>query len=214
MAVPAFHPSMFAMFGIITLLLWRVYSRIRRMVGRQTLSPRRLQITLVVFPLLLVLLMLTSLTYPLNAVYLCVGAAAGALLGVYGLGLTRFEVTEKGLFYTPSSHLGIALSLIFAGRVVYRLVSMQMTEASSISPPTGFASSPLTLLIFAVLAGYYVSYAIGLLRWSRSTGVSNMGENVDAQHAQLHAGTVDTRSVQEVILDQQPAAIESRSNKD
>ena len=77
MSVPAVHPSMFAMLGIITLVLWRVYSRVRRMVGRQTLRPRRLQITLVVFPLLLAMLMLTSLAHPLNALYVCAGAATG-----------------------------------------------------------------------------------------------------------------------------------------
>ena len=30
-----------------------------------------------------------------------------------------------------------------------------------------FARSPLTLAIFGTLAGYYVAYAIGLIRWAR-----------------------------------------------
>jgi hypothetical protein len=32
-----------------------------------------------------------------------------------------------------------------------------------------FVSSPLTLVIFGVLAGYYMSYAVGLLAWRRRT---------------------------------------------
>ena len=31
--------------------------------------------------------------------------------------------------------------------------------------PGDFAASPLTLGIFGLLAGYYVTYAIGLVRW-------------------------------------------------
>lgn len=40
--------------------------------------------------------------------------------------------------------------------------------APGADPNLQYASSPLTLLIFGVLAGYYVSYAIGLLRWKAS----------------------------------------------
>jgi hypothetical protein len=32
-----------------------------------------------------------------------------------------------------------------------------------------FVSSPLTLVIFGVLAGYYMSYAVGLLAWRKRT---------------------------------------------
>ena len=187
MAAPVVHPSMFAMLGIITLVLWRMYSRIRRMVGRQKLRSRRLWTTLVVFPLLLVLLMLTSIMHPSNALYLCSGAAVGALLGIYGLRLTRFEVADNGLFYTPNAHLGIALSLVFVGRIVYRLLSTQMafqlTGDASVAPPMSFASSPLTLIIFATLAGYYVSYAIGLLRWSRAATAVASGVAVESESA-------------------------------
>ena len=31
--------------------------------------------------------------------------------------------------------------------------------------PLEFAHSPLTLSIFGLLAGYYIAYAIGLVRW-------------------------------------------------
>jgi hypothetical protein len=30
---------------------------------------------------------------------------------------------------------------------------------------TEFARSPLTLAVFGLLAGYYIGYAIGLMRW-------------------------------------------------
>ena len=83
--------------------------------------------------------------------------------------LTRFEVTAAGRFYTPNAHLGIALSLLFIGRIVYRFLHLQMVGGGLAAPPDDITRSPLTLAIFATLAGYYIVYAFGLLRWSRKT---------------------------------------------
>ena len=85
----------------------------------------------------------------------------GALLGVYGLGKTKFEGTPQGLFYTPNAHIGIALSLLFVGRVIYRMFVLYTADPyAQQSRPTS-PYSPLTLGIFGLLAGYYVTYAIG-----------------------------------------------------
>jgi hypothetical protein len=35
-----------------------------------------------------------------------------------------------------------------------------------------FARSPLTLCVFGLLAGYYIAYAIGLVRWRAQASVS------------------------------------------
>jgi hypothetical protein len=171
MAIAAVHPSMYASMGIIALILWRLYARIRRVIGRQTFSARRTWMMLVVFPALMVLLLVLSLAHPPNAIYLCAGAAGGGLLGMLGLRLTRFEVTEAGHFYTPNAHLGILLTLLFVGRIAYRFVHLQFFGDAAVGPPTTLVRSPLTLLIFATMAGYYVAYAVGLLRWAAtSTG--------------------------------------------
>jgi hypothetical protein len=166
MAIPASHPSVYVSLGIAALVIWRLYARVRRMVGRQKLKRVRPWITVTLFPVLLVMLMVTSLAHPINLAALVVGAVAGASLGLYGLKLTKFEETPQGLFYTPSAHLGIALSLLFMGRVAYRLFQVYGAGDGAASWSTGMASSPLTLVIFGTLAGYYVTYAIGLLRWS------------------------------------------------
>ena len=169
------HPSLLVSIGVGALILWRVYSRMRRMVGRQKLSNIRPWVTIVVFPVLLGLLLLGALVHPVNALALLAGAGCGTALGVYGLRLTKFEQTEQGLFYTPSAHLGIALSLLLLGRLAYRVVQIYVLagQASAIGP-NDFTRSPLTLVIFGTLAGYYVTYAIGLLRWrSRAARVAS-----------------------------------------
>jgi hypothetical protein len=80
---------------------------------------------------------------------------------------TKFEVTPEGLFYTPNAHIGIALSVLFVGRVVYRMFVLYSTNPYAPQSPDDFAASPLTLAIFGLLAGYYVTYAIGLINWRK-----------------------------------------------
>ena len=166
--MPVFGPSgapSFLAVGIIVLLAWRVYSRIRRMVGRQRLSRARPWITLTVFSLIIVLFTASTLPHPERLAWFIVALACGGALSVYGLRLTNFEVTPQGLFYTPNAHLGIALSVLFAARVVYRLIEIYAFGTAPQPASPDFVRSPLTLAIFGLLAGYYIGYAIGLLRW-------------------------------------------------
>ena len=150
---------------LLPLIMWRVYARFRRMVGRQRLSRIRPWITLAIFPVLLVLLCFAAREHLERLGWLAGGLSLGALLGVFGLSKTRFEPTLQGLFYTPNAHLGIALSLLFVGRIAYRLFEVYVVESTVRHGMGDFARSPLTLAVFGLLAGYYISYAIGLVRW-------------------------------------------------
>ena len=166
--------------GIAALVAWRLYSRVRRMVGRQRLSPVRPWVTACLFPVLIALLLVASLGHPEATAALVAGCAIGVGLALYGLRLTKFEATPNGLFYTPNAHLGIALSALFIVRIGYRAVALFMlggaTGASFAEPQTAFVRSPLTLLIFGTLAGYYVAYAIGLIRWKRGVAKAPAAE--------------------------------------
>jgi len=166
------HPPALVSLAIGALIIWRFYSRIRRMVVRQKLSKVRPWITVCVFPILLVVFAFVSIAHPVSLAALLGGIAGGAGLGFYGLKLTRFEITPEGRYYTPSAHLGIALSVVLIGRVGYRFIQMSSADGRAWPPQPivspGNPGSWLTLLIFGALAGYYVTYAIGLVRWSRT----------------------------------------------
>jgi hypothetical protein len=154
-----------ALLALFPLIAWRIYSRIRRLVGRQRLSKVRPWITLAIFPTLIGLLAFAAWPHPGRLAWLAGGLAGGSLLAVYGLSRTRFDPTPQGLFYTPNAHLGIALSLLFVGRIVYRLVEVFVLEPGLPRGTLEFAQSSLTLSVFGLLAGYYVGYAVGLVRW-------------------------------------------------
>jgi energy-converting hydrogenase Eha subunit A len=151
--------------ALIAFIAWRMKSRMRRMIGRQRLSRVRSWVTIVIFPLVIAMLSYAALQQQHLGLYLASGIVVGIGLGVLGLRLTRFEVTTEGLFYTPSAHLGVALSALLVARIAYRFAVGGFTGPGAGSPP-GAGLTPLTLLLIGTLAGYYTSYAIGLIRWS------------------------------------------------
>jgi hypothetical protein len=152
----------------VALIAWRMHARIRRLIGRQKLAPARPWINLVLFPVLVALLLMGSRLQPLTTGALVAGAALGTALGVIGLRRTRFEVTADGLFYTPSAHIGIALSVLLVARILWRFLSMGGFPGlgSAPPPPPGSTLTPLTLTLLGTLAGYYFTYAVGLVRWA------------------------------------------------
>jgi hypothetical protein len=179
----ALNPSTIALLVLAPLLAWRLYVRFRRVVGRQRLSRVRPWITLIILPTIVLLLAFTTYGHFERLLWLAGGSLVGALLGVYGLRHTQFESTPRGLFYTPHAHLGIALSLLFFGRVVYRLVQVYALDTSASRAGPEFAQSSLTLAIFGLLAGYYIAYAVGLVRWRNSVVLAE---------AERAPGTTDT----------------------
>ena len=158
--------------AIIALIAWRMQSRVRRIIGRQRLSRVRPWVTIVIFPLVIAMLTYAALRQQHLGMYLAAGIVVGIGLGVLGLRLTRFEVTPEGLFYTPSAHLGVALSALLVARIAWRFAVGGFSGPDAGSAPPGAGLTPLTLLLVGTLAGYYTSYAIGLIRWSlRSRGL-------------------------------------------
>jgi hypothetical protein len=147
------------------LVAWRMYSRVRRNIGRQHLGKWRPWITLTVFPVIAILISLGALAAPARLAAMLGGIVAGIVLGVFGTRHTRFENTPEGIFYTPHAHIGIAVSALFIGRVVWRMFQLYSMGEYVQPNPTDFASSPVTLSIFGLLAGYYVTYAVGLIRY-------------------------------------------------
>jgi hypothetical protein len=151
----------------VPLILWRMYGRIRRLVGRQRSVAWRHWTAVVLFPMLLLLLATGAVGKPMTLASLVIGVVVGVGLAVYGLRLTRFETTGQGMFYTPSAHIGIGLSLLFVGRVLYRFFQVFEGALAQHEAVRDFGASPLTRLVFGMLAGYYAAYAVGLLRSRR-----------------------------------------------
>jgi TM2 domain-containing membrane protein YozV len=158
-------PSPIVAAVLVPFVLWRVYQRVKRLMVRQRSQPWRHWVAAILFPVLIFVLALGALAHPPALAGMAAGIAAGAALGVLGLRKTIYERIGGAFFYTPNAHIGILVSMLFIGRLLYRGYEFYMLGAAQQSD---FASSPLTLTVFGVLAGYYTMYAAGLLRWRRT----------------------------------------------
>ena len=158
-------PNLLPLLVFVPLVIWRMYSRIKRNIGRQTLGKWRPWFTLTLFPALVILISMSTMAQPVKLLAMAGGILAGAVLGVFGTKHTKFEHTSEGMFYTPNAHLGIALSVLLIGRIGYRFFQIYSMDPGATPNPGDFSSSPLTLGIFGLLAGYYMLYAVGLIRY-------------------------------------------------
>jgi len=166
--MPHHAPVSFVTVALIAFIAWRLYSRFRRSIGRQRFVAARSWLSVTLFPLLLVLVAVgLRFQPPAMGWALAGGLVLGIALGLVGLRLTRFEVTAEGLYYVPSAHLGIALSTLLVARIAYRYLSAGALPGNPGAAPAALHLTPLTLALVGMLGGYYVTYAVGLLRWSR-----------------------------------------------
>src|ERR1700740_553575 len=106
---------------VILLIAWRLYVRVKRLVGRQKSKVWRHWIAAILFPLLIVVIALPAMRHAEAIATLGAAVVIGIALGVLGLKTTRFETTPLGYYYTPNTHLGIALSLLIVARIAYRV---------------------------------------------------------------------------------------------
>jgi hypothetical protein len=184
---PQIGPFLFA-----ALVVFAVYRRFRRSFGRQPLRPGRMIFRIVLITAVGCALLSLALR---SGQYLWAelgGAALGIGLGLWGAERTRFVMHGGRLHYVPHTYTGIAISLLFLGRLAFRVVQVyagvQVRQdadagaayaADAAGPslafgPASMVKSPLTVGIFFVLAGYYLWYYGSVLWKSKHLKAENI----------------------------------------
>lgn len=159
-------PATLVFLLLVPLVLWRMYRRVRSLVGPQRVTRIRPWIRAILFPVLLAALAwITAMTHPERLAWLALGTAAGVGLAVYAFGKTTFEKRSEGWFYTPHAHIGIALSLVLVARVAWRAFEVATVGIGHGQGTQDFVRTPLTLAIVGLMAGYFATYAMALIRW-------------------------------------------------
>jgi hypothetical protein len=162
-------PSQLVPALLVPLIAWRIYRRVRRNIGRQLYRPRKLLGAAIFFTVIAGLIALGAAANPQVLGGLGAGLLIALPLGVVALRLTKWENSTAGEFYTPNTTIGLAVTLLFLGRIVYRVVSfLGPIDADAPPPPLSAFQNPLTLLVFGITAGFYITYYIGLYLRGRS----------------------------------------------
>jgi hypothetical protein len=166
-------PFLFAL-----LFVFLIYRRFRRNFGRQPLRPIRMQIRIGVLILVGGVLLPTAFRSAAFLSAMLAGMVVGIALAIWGGSRTRYLRISNQLYYVPHTYTGVAVSLLFVGRLIYRVIQVYANahaarSVAAESSKQAFAassmlSSPLTLSLFFVLMGYYVCYySIVLLKSKR-----------------------------------------------
>jgi hypothetical protein len=179
-------PRVLIPYLIAALVVWRVYVRMRRSFGRQRVREGRMWLRIGVLTLITALVVATIARDVQVLGGLLAGILCGAVLGYLGIRHTKFEVTPQGRFYTPHTYLGLAVTALFLGRLLYKFLGIYNgtipAGAAGQSLATYYRHNPFTLAVFGVLVGYYVLYYFGVLQRTRLP--ASLGQETGATRAQ------------------------------
>ncbi len=157
---------------IAALVVWSIYRRMRRSFGRQRVRDGFLWLRIGILTLLAALIG-TQVARDVDLLgILLAGIAGGVVLGYFGLKHTKFEVTPEGRFYTPHTYIGLAVTALFLGRLLYRFLGMYNGLATPATTGHDLAAlyrhNPFTLAVIGAVVGYYVLYYVGILQRTRA----------------------------------------------
>ncbi|HEV2704146.1 MAG TPA: hypothetical protein VGV09_21155 [Steroidobacteraceae bacterium] len=155
--------------AVTAIVAFGVYRRVRRNIGRQLLTAARQYVRMGLFTVLCLALTFVRPLQPAAVAYIASGLLVGAAIGWFALRHTEFAATPEGYFYTPHLYIGLAITALFIGRLLYRVVLVygRVADAAPGTVPTA-DNNPLTLGILFLTASYYIVYCTGLLRWLRN----------------------------------------------
>jgi hypothetical protein len=98
--------------------------------------------------------------------YSLLGLAAGCLLGLVGLWLSRWEPTPRSLHYTPNRWLVLVIMLVVTSRMLYGLWRAWHAWRHTPADASWLAASGAagSLGAGALVLGYYLAYWVGVRR--------------------------------------------------
>jgi hypothetical protein len=152
--------------GVVLLsLALRYRAGTARRQGRRWVATMNLWLTSFSAVLFLFVAFLMSFWFGPTLRFAVIGMMTGAVLGLLGLVLTRWEVESEGLFYTPSRWLALLITFGIAARFIYGWWRMTHHGNSGLDQQPWLVTGSATQFSFAIAAaliGYYLVYAIGV----------------------------------------------------
>jgi hypothetical protein len=171
-------PRLVTPYLVTAIVVWAVYRRMRRSFGRQRVQEKRMWLRIGMLTLVTALIVATLARNVDVLGALAAGIVCGAALAYVGLKYTKFEITPQGRFYTPHAYIGLVVTALFLGRLLYRFLGVYNgatpPAAAQQSLAATYQHSPFLLAVFGVLVGYYVLYYLGVLQ--RTKPAASLGQ--------------------------------------
>lgn len=168
---------------IVAIVVWALYRRMRRSFGRQRVREGLMWLRMGILTLVAALIAVTVVRDVDVLGALLAGVVCGAALGVVGLKYTKFEITSQGRFYTPHAYIGLVVTALFVGRLLYRFLGLYNGANATVagqSIAATYQHSPFLLAVFGVVVGYYVLYYLGVLQ--RTKPPATVGQETGANN--------------------------------
>jgi hypothetical protein len=147
-------------------LVHRYHAGTRRRPARGWVSTINLVSLALSATLLLAGAAITNIWVPRSFLYSLGGLAGGALLGIVGLAMTRWEITPWSIHYTPSRLLVASIIVLVTARLIFgfwRSWTLWQAEQGEFAwvAASGAAAS---IGAGAIVVGYYLLYFAGVRR--------------------------------------------------
>lgn len=109
---------------------------------------------------------LTNIWAPRAFGYSLIGLLVGGILGLLGLGITRWEESPGALHYTPNRWLVLVLTFALATRLIYGVWRAWHAWGAHRPDTSWLAASGVagSMAVGAVVLGYYLVYTGGVFR--------------------------------------------------
>ena len=153
---------------LVPLAVWRIYSRLRRLMSRTKSEVWRHYLMFGVMVALMLFVAVKTFGNWVALAALVAGAVIGGILGQRNMRLTRLENRPEGFFFTPNRTLGLLVAMLFFSRLIYRLFEayLHMHDGMPIDPD--FLGNPISSWVFGLLTGFYAVYEGLLIQWRRN----------------------------------------------
>jgi hypothetical protein len=114
--------------------------------------------------------LITSRWVPEVLRYSLGGLGLGAVLGLIGFGLTRWESSRGLIHYTPNRWLVVTVTVFVAARIVYGIWHVWNAWEAGVEQITAVAGQGIAMSMAAgaVVLGYYLIYWVAVRRRLRS----------------------------------------------
>jgi hypothetical protein len=107
---------------------------------------------------------LTSIWVPDVLTYTAAGLAGGAMLGLLGLAITKWEPGLDALHYTPNRLLVLGITVVVSARIIYGMWRSWESWRAGLSGGSWFVAAGVAgaMAAGAVVLGYYLTYWLGV----------------------------------------------------